>query len=185
MKLLYYDKFLSFIGTIWHMLYTAWMCKHKYWFRTFLSCFIFIQTQPVGVVLYSPIVTDADTGTNRLITFQLVSPVSLRRCLYTNVPIVGYEALTTENETLIILWFDIAHAFRLMVPLWWTSWLEWSPWPGCWTMTLLDHIPSTFVLRYTRPLCMCWYYYFKAMHLPTSSPGFLDLSTWGSLTTRL
>ena len=37
-----------------------------------------LQTHPVGAVIYSPIVTDADSGTNREISFQLVSPVSLK-----------------------------------------------------------------------------------------------------------
>ena len=40
-----------------------------------LKTITFKQTQPAGIVIYSPIVSDADAGTNRDISFQLVSPV--------------------------------------------------------------------------------------------------------------
>ena len=42
---------------------------------------LFLQTQPVGVVVYSPIVTDADSGTNGVITFQLITPVRNYVCM--------------------------------------------------------------------------------------------------------
>ena len=37
--------------------------------------YFYSQTQAVGVVVYSPIVTDADTGSNADFSFQLTSPV--------------------------------------------------------------------------------------------------------------
>lgn len=64
---------------------------------------LFGQTHPVGTIIYSPVVTDADSGTNRAISFQLESPVSAPHQLC--YPIVAVTVLwsPTHSELFVFL----------------------------------------------------------------------------------